>query len=147
MSAWIPAPPPESDPAMIRTRPRGGTASGRGGTNDAADVVDDRADQQLVLALGHHPDHRLGPGLADQQPTAVPQPPMAIVDGLLHAFLLERLAAVEPDVAQHLRQRLEHPADLARPAAGAENDGQNLQGGDQPVARRRIAAADDVARS
>ena len=22
MSAWIPAPPPESEPAMIRTRPR-----------------------------------------------------------------------------------------------------------------------------
>src|SRR5512132_4326181 len=143
MSAWIPAPPPESDPAMIRTRPgRRTTASGRGGTNDAADVVDDRADQRLVFALGHHPDHRLGTGLTDQQPTAVPQPPMAIVDGLLHALLLERLAAVEPDVAQHLRQRLEHPADLARPAAGAENDSQNLQGGDKPVARRRIVAED-----
>src|SRR5512132_1483555 len=144
MSAWIPAPPPESDPAMIRTRPGRRTASRRGGTNDAADVVDDRAYQRLVFALRHHPDDRLGPGLADQQPTTVPQPPMAIVDGLLHALLFERLAAVAADVAQHLRQRLEHPADLARPAAGAENDGQNLQGSDQTVARRRVVAEDDV---
>ena len=71
---------------------------------------------------------------------------MAIVDRLLHALLLERLAAVEADVAQHLRQRLEDPADLARPAAGAENDGQNLQGGDQAVAGRRVVAEDDVPR-
>src|SRR5512147_2638609 len=146
MSAWIPAPPPESEPAMIRTRPHRRPASRRGGTNDAADVVDDRADQRLVFALGHHPDHRLGPGLADQQPTTVPQPPMAIVDGLLHALLLEGLAAIEADVAQHLQQRLEHPADLARPAAGAENDGQNLQSGDQAVARCRVVAEDDVPR-
>src|SRR5512144_623000 len=71
---------------------------------------------------------------------------MPIVDGLLHALLLERLATIEADVAQHLRQRLEHPADLARPAAGAENDGQNLQSGDQAIARRRVVAEDDVPR-
>ena len=49
-------------------------ASGRGGTNDAADIVDDDPDQRLVLALRHHPDHRLGPGLADEHAAVVAEP-------------------------------------------------------------------------
>jgi hypothetical protein len=39
MSAWMPAPPPESDPAMISTRPRMGVgvmASNVGGVSEDA---------------------------------------------------------------------------------------------------------------
>src|SRR5438270_2319004 len=84
MSAWMPAPPPESDPAMISTRPFIAAARAslgcphrriyrfgavRGGQDRGADLVDDARQQRLVLALGHHPDHRLGPGIADHQPS------------------------------------------------------------------------------
>src|SRR5215211_2704524 len=70
MSAWMPAPPPESEPATIRTRPfigyspallrRLGGRAGRGfdlfgaagdGQDRLANVVDDARQQPLVLAL------------------------------------------------------------------------------------------------
>ena len=58
---------------MISTRPDAG-ASGRRSTNNAADIVDDDPDQRLVLPLGHDPDHRLGPGLADEDAAVVAEP-------------------------------------------------------------------------
>ena len=141
MSAWMPAPPPLSEPAMIRMRgnrhrgplrsveagyfveqmrradrprleiaaaigadsgERPVDAVGAEGAFERADarvravrrqiaaaalaigpqfqhqaaftaaqiVVDDLRDQRLVLAFGHHPDHRLGARLADHQPAA-----------------------------------------------------------------------------
>src|SRR2546421_4412755 len=72
MSAWMPAPPPESEPAMINTRPRIiaaraslrrpdrrsgrrlGRLSAAGDRQDRlADVVDDTGQERLVLTLRH----------------------------------------------------------------------------------------------
>src|SRR4029079_15886222 len=96
MSAWIPAPPPESETAMIRMRavaaieralvpPSGAKFSmrtllslrrqiprkrSRGGPNSLADVVDDAVDHRRIVALRHHPDQRLGARLADDEAAA-----------------------------------------------------------------------------
>src|SRR3954447_13223953 len=92
----MPAPPPESEPAMIKIRavgvtlpafdPRTGaklsmcTASSFGrqiqrkgsrrSLNGLANVVDQPLDQRPVIALRHDPDQRLGPGLPDDEASA-----------------------------------------------------------------------------
>src|SRR5579863_6158855 len=133
----MPAPPPESDPATISTRPfitkarrsfrrphrglgwrldRLGAASDR--EDHLADLVDDARQQPLVLALRHDPDDRLGAGFADHQPPGIAEPRFALGDCPLHAPRLERLSLAEPHVAQELRHRLENTAHLAGMPAG-----------------------------
>src|SRR4051812_46247705 len=123
MSAWMPAPPPESEPAMMRTRPftrglswrgshpypnappsRGrGTlcletappGSGAGGARDRRrHVVDDLADELLVLAFRHHADQRLGARFAHQQPPGLAEPRLAVGDRGAHGTGFERCATV-----------------------------------------------------
>src|ERR1051326_5477300 len=83
----MPAPPPESEPAMINTRPfipgciapnealfrgphRGFNVFGalRDGEDCGADVVNDPTQQAFVFALRHDADDRLGAGIADHEP-------------------------------------------------------------------------------
>src|SRR5690348_3434552 len=96
----MPAPPPESEPATISTRPFIPSSSrgpvhpndlplalfGRLGRNfrlihaarSRQDLIADRADdigqQVFILTLGHDPYHRLGSRFADDQPPGRPKP-------------------------------------------------------------------------
>src|SRR5690348_14478580 len=92
----MPAPPPESEPAMIRIRavdvilrvfdpvpgaklsmctglglgrqiPRKGS---RGRPHRLANIVDEALDKRAIVALGHDADQRLGARLADHEPPA-----------------------------------------------------------------------------
>src|SRR5439155_22182199 len=125
MSAWMPAPPPESEPAMISTRPfitiPGASFSRphprfdvlgslRNSENRGADLVDDAGKQRLVLALRHDADHRLRPRIADHQPPLRAEPPLGGGNGALDARRFERAAVAEAHIAEELRHRLEHPA-------------------------------------
>src|SRR5262249_26457787 len=89
MSAWIPAPPPESQPAIISTRPfiaaRTPSFGGlhrrldlfrrlRRGENRGADVVDNAGQEAFVLALRHDADYRFGAGIADHEPALFAEP-------------------------------------------------------------------------
>src|SRR5258708_11479384 len=99
MSAWMPAPPPESDPATISTRPRISMSPSRSRLtchvrDRRGDLVDDRADRRAILAFGHHADHRLGAGFADQQPSVGAEPQLGGGDRRLDRRMLERRLAV-----------------------------------------------------
>src|SRR5665213_2994124 len=154
MSAWIPAPPPESEPATMRTRPFTGLFRGLdgarlvgaagGGEDRLADVVDDQGEQPFVLALRHHPDHRLGAGRADDEPSVRAQPSFAGGDRLLDPARLQRQPLAEAEVAQELRHRREEPADIARLLPGLDDARHDLQRRDQSVAGRRVVRKDDV---
>src|ERR1700736_726542 len=65
----------------------------RGVTERVADLIDDLLDQDAVVALAHHPDHRLGAGGADQQAAVAVEAPFAVDDRRLHPGMVERLAA------------------------------------------------------
>src|SRR6185312_17450889 len=114
----MPAPPPESEPAMIRIRavdvilrvfdPLPGaklsmcTASSlgrqiqrkrsRGGPNGLANVVDQPLDQGRVVAFGHYPDQRLGPRLANDKASPAFELTLGSGDALAHTIRLQRLA-------------------------------------------------------
>ena len=74
MSAWMPAPPPESDPAMMRMRGSSWSSLQRLAANAHAAATasqmssTSRSTMRRVVALGHDPDQRLGARLADHQP-------------------------------------------------------------------------------
>ena len=107
--------------------PAPATRLGRPGDR-VADVADQGVDKRLVVRLAHDPNDRLGARRADDEPAAVAKPRGRLRDRLRDGGVLQRLAAVEPNVAQHLRQRLEAPADFARRLA-------------EPMARPRAPAA------
>src|SRR4029077_10095824 len=126
MSAWMPAPPPESEPAMISTRPFIAAARAlfggphrrfdllgalRRGQDRAADLVDDAGQQGFILALRHDPDHRLGAGIADHQPALCSEAAFGGGDRPLDARRLERPSIAKTHIAQQLRHRLEDAAD------------------------------------
>ena len=111
----------------------------RGALNGLANVVDQTLDQRRVVALGHHPDQRLGARLADDQAPAALELGFGGGDALAHAVGFERLgAAVEADVLEQLRQRLELAQQLARRRFRLDQRGEHLQPGDEPVAGRRM---------
>src|ERR1700732_4289611 len=60
MSAWMPAPPPESDPAMIRTRPFIGTIRASSRPGELFRRVGGRSGRGLdrLGAAGHRQDRR-----------------------------------------------------------------------------------------
>src|ERR1700694_4283846 len=91
--------------------------SGRGLTERGDDAVDNFLDQDAVIALAHHADHRLGAGRTDQQPAVAVEPLFAGVDRRFDLGIVERLAAAIAHVLQYLRQRIEAVADFRYPAA------------------------------
>src|SRR6185369_8616733 len=137
----MPAPPPESEPAMMRIRatgvidaaspvlrgakfsmrtgkslrpqiPRFGS---RGGLNGLADIVDQALDELGVVALGHHTDQRLRARLADDEAAPPFQLGFRGSDAFPDAVRFERFcAAVEAHVLQELRQRFELAQQFAR---------------------------------
>src|SRR6185312_3216331 len=132
----MPAPPPESEPAMIRIRAVGVTLrafdpfcgaklsmctksslarqipriGSRRRLDGLADVVDHLRYEVRIVAFGHHPAQRLGARFADHEAAAAFELRLRRGDALPHAVGLERLrAAVEVNVLQKLRKRLELP--------------------------------------
>src|SRR5436305_13599897 len=88
-------------------------ASRRGGVAERGDdVIDHFLDQDAVVALAHHANHRFGAGGADQQPVMTVEPLLAIVNRRLDLGGFERLAAAVAHVFQDLRQRIEAAADV-----------------------------------
>src|SRR6266702_2242604 len=108
------------------------------------DVVDHFLDQDTVVALAHHPDHRLGAGRADQQPAMAVEPLFAGVDRRLDVGIVERLAAAITHVLQDLRQRLEAMTDLRHRAAKFLHHREHLQRRDKTVAGGGVVRQNDV---
>src|SRR5690348_5605168 len=80
----------------------------RGGLNGLANVVNDPFDHGGVLPLGHDADQRLSARFADQQPALALQLSLGGRDTFPDAVGLQRLAAaIEADILQQLRKRLE----------------------------------------
>src|SRR4030095_14367536 len=115
MSAWMPAPPPESEAAMISTRPfitnRRTSLGGpyrrfdilgalRRREDRGADIVNHAGEQFLILALRHDADYRLRARIADHQPSFCAEPPLGGGYRTLDARRFERAAVAEPHIAQ-----------------------------------------------
>src|SRR5262249_16325589 len=109
-------------------------------------AFDDLLHQDLVAALAHNPDDRLGPGGAHDQPAVSVEARFRILDGAAHIGILERLAALVAHVPEHLRQRIEAMADLRYRLLLFLDHRQHLQSGQQPVAGRRVVRQNDMAR-
>ena len=93
---------------------------------------------------------RISGSVPDLRMTSRPRPSSsasAAAMRFLNAVGLERLrAAVEADVLEQLRQRLELAQHLARRRLGFDQGGEHLEPCDQPVAGGRMVGEDDVAR-
>src|ERR1700677_205285 len=99
----------------LAVREVGSTSGPLSGAGDGfADIADQSVDQRLVVGFAHDPDDRLGARRADEDPAAFAQASGCVRDRLRHRRILEWPAALETNVAQHLRHRLEPPADFAR---------------------------------
>src|SRR5437762_7949315 len=111
----MPAPPPESEPATINTRPFIATtrtsfggphrrfdvlSALRRSEDRCADVVNDAGQQFFVPALRHDPDDRLGPRIADHQPPLRTEPRFCGGDRPLDAGRFEGPAVAETHIAQ-----------------------------------------------
>src|SRR5215469_540964 len=151
----MPAPPPESEPAIIKTRPCIARLLcgfgpriliiGSGDADRVTDLVDNRGDQLRVFAFRHHPDHRLGSRSADHEAAIRTEPGFPTRYRALDRGRCERIALTKPDTARQLRHRDEQPADLARSLAGFDDRGQHLQRGDEAVTGRSVVRQDYVA--
>src|SRR6185369_127982 len=76
----------------------------RGRLDRLADVVHDTLDQRRVVALGHHPDQRLGARFAYHEAALALKLGLSRGDALPYAIGLERLdTAVEAHVLEQLR--------------------------------------------
>src|ERR1700741_4130855 len=111
----------------------------RDGPNSLANVVYDPFDEGRVVSLGHHSNERLGTRFADDQPATAFEFSFRSRDSLSHAVGLERLcAAVEPNVLQELRKRLELPQKFTCGQACLDQSRQDLQTRNQAVAGSRV---------
>src|SRR5580704_3729617 len=108
--------------------------SGRGLAERGDDVIDHFLDQDAVVALTHHANHRLGARRADQQPAVAVEPLFAGDDCRLDLGVVERLAAAVAHVLEDLRQRIEAMADLRHRAAKFLHHREHLQCRDKTVA-------------
>src|SRR5712675_777865 len=108
------------------------------------DMVDHFLDQDTVVALAHHPDHRLGAGRTYQQPAVTVEPLFAGVDRRLDVGIVERLAAAIAHVLQNLRQRLEAMTDLRHRAAKFLHHREHLQRRDKTIAGGGVVRQNDV---
>src|SRR6266851_6563837 len=146
MSAWIPAPPPESEPATIRTRPFMPPPSRCGPRDRLDDLVDDAAHELRIVAFGHDADQRLGARLAHQDAAARAELRFGGGDRLHDGVRGQRCVGIaDADVLQQLRHRLEGPESLARGLPGLDHRRQRLQGRHQPVTGRGVVDHDDMA--
>src|SRR5882672_4092789 len=146
MSAWIPAPPPESEPATIRTRPFMPPSSRRSSRDRLDDLVDDAAHELRIVAFGHDADQRLGARLTHQDAAGRAELRLGGGDRLGDGAGGERCVGIaDADVLQQLRHRLEGAESLARRLAGLDHGRQCLQGGHQSVAGRGVVDHDDMA--
>src|SRR5580704_7111439 len=147
ISAWMPAPPPESEPATIRTRPFMPPRSRCSPRQRSDNLVDDAANELRIVALGHDTDQRFGARLAHQDAAARAQPRLGGGDRLFHGRLGKCCLgiAANPHVLQKLRYRLEGAKGLTGGPLGLEHRRQRLQRRHQPVSRRRMIGHDDVA--
>ena len=103
--------------------------------NGLANVVDHPLHQSRIVALGHDPDQRLGARFADDEPPPALELRLRRGDALPDAVGLERFAgAVEANVLQKLRQRLELAEQLARRPFRLDQRGEDLKPGDQLMA-------------
>src|SRR5688500_14874220 len=106
MSAWIPAPPPESDPATMRTRPLG-FASACAMSHHMADHV--RISKTLSYWLRHQPD-AAALVLDPRGWTSVD----AVLAALAQSGLAHDIDTLLAVVEQSDKQRFELAADLTR---------------------------------
>src|SRR3982075_1801390 len=122
-----------------------GTRSGRRGVAERGDnVIDHFLDHDTVVALAHHPDHRLGAGRADQQPAMAVEPFFAGVNRGFDLGVVERLAAAIAHILQDLRQRVEAMTDLRHRAAKFLHHREHLKGCDKTVAGGGVVRQNDV---
>src|SRR5690242_15912424 len=169
----MPAPPPESEPAMMRIRAVGVTLRAfdpfcgaklsmctrsslerqiprirsRGRLYGLANFVDEALDQSRILAFGHDPDERLGARLADHETAPALQLRFRGGNPLAHAVRLERLcAAIETDVLEELRERLELAEQLACRSLAVDECSEDLQARDEAIAGRAMIGKDDMPR-
>src|SRR5260221_13558036 len=91
--------------SLGRQIPRNGS---RRSLDRLADIVDQPLDQRRVIALGHHPDQRLGPRLADDQAPAALELALHRGDSFPDAVGFERLyASDEGHVLEEMGLRFE----------------------------------------
>src|SRR5215471_16268172 len=115
MSAWMPAPPPESEPATIRTRPFMPPSWSRWPRDRLDDLLDDRAHQLRIVAFGHDADQGFRAGLAHQDAPPSAEPRLGGGDRLRHGrFGQRRRGIAHSHVLQELRHRRESAEGLAR---------------------------------
>src|SRR5437868_3823491 len=76
------------------------TNRSRGRLNRLANVVDDALHQRRIVALGHHPDQRLGARFADDKAPPTLELGFGGGDSPADAVRLERGTAVETHVLQ-----------------------------------------------
>src|SRR5712675_507726 len=146
MSAWMPAPPPESEPATIKTRPFMPPPSRCRPRDRLDDLVDDAAHELRIVAFGHDADQRLGARLAHQDAAGRAEPHLGGGDRLGDGAVGERCVGIaDADVLQQLRHRLEGAESLARRLAGLDHRRQRLQRCHQTVAGRGVVDHDDMA--
>src|SRR5437773_4807075 len=67
----------------------------RGRLDGLANVVDHTLDERGIVALGHHPDQRLGARFADHEASAALQLGLGGGDSFADAVCIQRRAAVE----------------------------------------------------
>src|SRR4051794_28741683 len=119
----------------------------RGGPDGLANIVDHPLDHYRIVALGHDSDQRFGSRLADHQAAFAFKFGLGRGNPLADAVRLERLAAaVEADVLQYLRYRLELAKQFARRSVRFDQCSKHLQSRNEAVARSRMIGEDDVPR-
>jgi AraC-like DNA-binding protein len=79
----------------------------RGPSHRTANVVDQSIDQIPVLGLAHDADERLGARSTNEETAAAAEASGGSTDHPCNGRVLKRPAAIEPHIAQHLRQRFE----------------------------------------
>src|SRR6185295_10811953 len=147
MSAWMPAPPPESEPATISTRAGFGMAGPAlcGGVADEPDdFLHHVAHELLVVALAHDAYDRLGARLAHQEASAG-ELLLAQLDRGQDFGIAQGRAVLEAHVVENLRRRLEDVDGFAGGAAFLGQDREHLKRRDQSVAGGNEVGKDDVA--
>ena len=89
-------------------------------------AIDDLFELAGIVALRHDTDKGLGAGGTDDEAALVGKLALRIGDRALDMFVLKRLAALEADILEKLRHRLETVADLADRLAQPLHRGENL---------------------
>src|SRR6476660_4987156 len=108
-------------------------------------VINDRFDQSSVIALTHHPDNRFRPRWTHDQASTAAQLPLGARDHRTHLVVIKWLALLVANILENLRQRFEPMTKLRHTLAAALDHCQQLQRGDQAVARGRVVRQNNMA--